>query len=1102
MPKAMNFGIYELEKYINVKQKITQALTNSKSSHLMKKTSLNLVLLLTVIMTYGGISNSPARLLSNADSLVAFYPFNGNANDESGNGSDPTYIGSGVTLTSDRFGNPDKAYSFDGEAGSYIRMPADKFPTTDRTISFWFNADKIENHPTPLSYGGDACHNSVLMIINKGDYPNAYTVLSHCGSNFISAPYSEDPVNKWYYLTMTIKGSIQKIFINGELQQTANTFNTPTVVVGKSAILGAILFTDGVNVYNEPTAGNFKGKMDDFRFYNVAFTDTEVLNLFNNEASGIVAYYPFNGNANDESGNGHDGSVSGATSTTDRFNQPDKAYNFVYNGFSSDKIQVSGTSELNFSSGGFSLSAWVKFSGLANGGYNYPIFSKHICGEQSGYILMLYNGKLTFWLAGSGAYNVVGTPDDYTDNSWHQVVAVYDGTTQYIYVDGVLKNSMPFIYNTFNSANWALGGYNGCNGGFNGKVDEIKVFNQALSGAEILDMYTKSSNDLVAYFPFNGNANDESGNGNDGINHSGIYSTDRFEKPNASVLFTGNDSYVEGTNPGTTLPTGNSPRTITAWIKENSFHPWGNNIFHYGLDQSAPTNFHLYTTDVIRFGNGYDYGVVAGTTPVVDSRWHFVAGVYEGGTEHIAKVYVDGKLDGSGSLSSEPNTTLGSNWKIGRFMTGSNNFDGEIDEVKIYNRALSGTEIEKEFNLTRNSLVAYYPFSGNSNDASGNGNNGTITGLLVTQTADRYGEEGKAFKFWFPDYISVPTKSSFFTDEFTTSYWYKVASYWGDRGVLSCVGNSGGYQQVFSAGTTFTYLLGYNFPTSSWFWTNYTVPNSPNTWQHITTTYKKTGDNASVSRLFINGELKTTDTYANSIAYPGSEIFYIGRNHSDLGLNGELDEVRFYNKALSDQEIKNLYLAEAKPVLQQPANQSSVNSPTPEMRWISPQENAEFIFQLAADSLFGTILYEELTSAFSTQLPATLINGWQNFYWRVCSKSNEVKGPWSEVWSFNIINTGLDKPTGYDAALRIYPSPANEKVKITYALPGTITRGSPETIEIVNSLGKCIKTLAKKNTQSGINEIETETGSLPSGMYYCRLKAGNVSGISKFVIIH
>jgi hypothetical protein len=221
-------------------------------------------------------------------------------------------------------------------------------------------------------------------------------------------------------------------------------------------------------------------------------------------------------------------------------------------------------------------------------------------------------------------------------------------------------------------------------------------------------------NGLVAYWPLNGNTNDSTFNNNNGINHNGVFSKDRYGNDNASMLFTGNDSYVEGINPGINLPAGNIPRTITAWIKENSFHPWGNNIFHYGLDQAAPTNFHLYTTDVIRFGNGYDFGVVADTTPIVDSTWHFVAGVYEGGTGRIAKVYVDGKLDAAGTLSSEPNTILGSNWKIGRFMTGINNFDGDIDELKVYNVALSDQQVWDKYKATTTAPNLLFP----SNDST------------------------------------------------------------------------------------------------------------------------------------------------------------------------------------------------------------------------------------------------------------------------------------------------------------------------------------------------------------------------------------------------
>jgi hypothetical protein len=141
----------------------------------MKHIALFVILFLYLLPAPLCLASAETTWTADDSTLVAFFPFNGNANDESGNENNPTFIGSGVTLTTDRFGNANKAYYFDGNTDSYIRIPADNFPTTDRTISFWFYADQMENHPTPISYGGDVCNNSVLMTFNKGGYPNAYT---------------------------------------------------------------------------------------------------------------------------------------------------------------------------------------------------------------------------------------------------------------------------------------------------------------------------------------------------------------------------------------------------------------------------------------------------------------------------------------------------------------------------------------------------------------------------------------------------------------------------------------------------------------------------------------------------------------------------------------------------------------------------------------------------------------------------------------------------------------------------------------------------------------------------------------------------------------
>ena len=529
----------------------------------------------------------------------------------------------------------------------------------------------------------------------------------HCGNNQAGYSYSAEPINKWYHWVLTIDGNTQKIYVNGELKSTDNTFSGSTAVAGKDLSLGVITSINGTAPYTDTNVGYLTGKLDDVRIYNSALTDEQVHQLYSSESSGLVAYYPFNGNANDESITANHATIYGSTLITDRNNISGKAYSF--NG-SSDRLQVPENDAYDFGDGDFSITSWVSL-----------------------------NEKKTARIVSAG----------------HRID------------DGI----------------WGLG------------FGSHPVWGSGLR---------------INYFVYSGGA------------------------------------------------------------------------------------YRDFSSDEI---TGYTLG-----------QWAMVGITKTGST---ITFYFNGKKAGTATISLVSNA--GSYLSIGSRQDASethNEFlNGKIDEVRIYNHGLSETEIIEDYNSTRNSLVAYYPFNGNANDESGNGNHGTITGALVTPTVDRYGEEGKAYKFWFPDYVSVPTNASFFTDEFTVSYWYKVASYWGDRGVLSCVGNKGGYQQAFS-GTTFSSIIGYNFPLGAHLYSNYTVPDVTNTWHHVVLFYKKTGDNLSSTKLFLNGELKKTENHSLAIAYPGGEIFYIGRNHGELGFNGELDDVRFYNRELSDTEIMALHTAE------------------------------------------------------------------------------------------------------------------------------------------------------------------------------------------------
>src|SRR3990167_6219025 len=101
----------------------------------MKRIITSLAVLFTFVCILSTLAHTKAAFADLKDCLVAFYPFNGNANDESGNGNDGTV--NGATLTTDRFGNTDRAYGFDGNDFMSVNDHASLDFDADFSISFW-----------------------------------------------------------------------------------------------------------------------------------------------------------------------------------------------------------------------------------------------------------------------------------------------------------------------------------------------------------------------------------------------------------------------------------------------------------------------------------------------------------------------------------------------------------------------------------------------------------------------------------------------------------------------------------------------------------------------------------------------------------------------------------------------------------------------------------------------------------------------------------------------------------------------------------------------------------------------------------------------------
>src|SRR5690606_22325063 len=122
--------------------------------------------------------------------------------------------------------------------------------------------------------------------------------------------------------------------------------------------------------------------------------------------SSLVAYFPFNGNAIDVTGNGHNGTVNGGILTNDRFNQPEKAYTFP--NLHNNIVLVNSTS-MNLENG-FTLNAWVKYKNI-----NCGIAGKHNCWVVNGFYLGIDNGHYYFRL-GNSVWSEIVTSETYVED--------------------------------------------------------------------------------------------------------------------------------------------------------------------------------------------------------------------------------------------------------------------------------------------------------------------------------------------------------------------------------------------------------------------------------------------------------------------------------------------------------------------------------------------------------------------------------------------------------------------------------------------------------------------------------------------------------------
>jgi len=202
----------------------------------------------------------PNNIPSNG--LIAWWPFNGNANDESGNGNHGTV--DGATLTSDRQGQ--QAYKFDG-LNDFISVNSKigNFGTGDFSISLWVYDEDSQNGGTLVGKRNDDVN---MLNFCWGNSPGL-----ELGSPYVLITPKGSMLNEWKNCVLIRKGANISIYVNGVLEQKSVSSLISSINNSASLSFGARYF------YNKPTQF-FKGSIDDIGIWNRALTDDEIQGLF------------------------------------------------------------------------------------------------------------------------------------------------------------------------------------------------------------------------------------------------------------------------------------------------------------------------------------------------------------------------------------------------------------------------------------------------------------------------------------------------------------------------------------------------------------------------------------------------------------------------------------------------------------------------------------------------------------------------------------------------------------------------------------------------------------------------------------------------------
>ena len=698
--------------------------------------------------------------------------------------------------------------------------------------------------------------------------------------------------------------------------------------------------------------------------------------------TGLVLYYPMNGNAADASGGGNNGALlGGVTATTDRFGNAGQALQFNgTNGY------IDVPDGVYFTGGDFTVSAWVRVAAYNSWSRLFDFGN----GAQSNNVILSVSNTTTGKPAGdiyvgAASGGLVGSNTALALNTWQLLTYTYTNNIGTIYINGVqmaqgVQGTPANINRTINyigRSNWSSDAY------ANARYDDFRIYNRIISTQEIQSLYNEQpvvlaniitpgtvcaggSGQIVIRHPQPGMSYQlRNATTSTNIGAAQIPSVDSLVFNTGSISTTTSFNFVI-TNPFTGCSMTTSP-ALTLTISPAPAAPTvlNDSVCNAGmlvLHASGLTGTGAYNWYNQAVGGTAIAGITADslTTPFLDESQNYWVSI----TNNIG-------CEGPRALVTA--TIL-------------NPLNPPVDIV-------SG-------------LILYYKFNGNLADSSGYGYNGTITGSN-TYIADRNGIATAAINSTATgtpgnNYISSgnPAQVQQLTNQITISTWIRQTQTWfgssGTDGFMPLVnkwnGSTGMYMALHMTNPgTFQNRIRWRINGAVYVESTVNVPVS--TWHHVVCTY-----NGTQLKIYQNGVQTGSLTYTGTIANTGNNLYmgYQADGGGDITYRGDWDQARIYNRALNSSEIQTLYNNESvafgnSPLCSGQGNitLSTFNFPGATYSWTGPngftssQQNPPVItnattansgvYHLRVNN-YGCTSYDQMVNVLVNPLPAVTLS--------------------------------------------------------------------------------------------------------------------------------